>query len=525
METSPSRIEPVVVVGAGPVGLTLGIELIRRGVPCRVVDRLASPVHTSRAFTLHARTLEVFAMTGLARQLIERGIESRGLTFHFPREGEVAQLDFTRLDSRYPYILIISQNTVESVLRERFLELGGEVEWQTEITAIAQGEDGQIRARLHHVEGGREEEIAPRWLVGCDGLRSLVRENLGIPFEGDQYSGQEMRMMDVPLSGWPLGDDAIHYLLREDSMLLVTKLPGKSYRLLVSDKGTSRRTQTARSDFQMLIDEHVSGVVVGEPEWATVFTLWKRISTAYRRGRVFLCGDAAHIHSPAGGQGMNACLNDALNLGWKLALVARGEAGEALLDSYEEERRPIAKQVIEGSHLMHMVIMAHGTPLAERIQITKQPGYNLKTVRQVSGLAYSYRASTGSDVDGIADGDRAPDAPITATTSVHDLLENPYYTLLLFHSDPSGAASLSGLGADISARYGDRVRARIVSAPSVAASAPAGALVAETEGAHHRYGALERDVYCLVRADGYIALRREVSNRADLDHLLGRVLV
>ncbi len=501
----------VLVVGAGPVGTMVGIELLRRGVPCRLIDRLSEPVATSRAFTLHARTLEVFALQGLAERFVARGLRSRGLDFRFMELGETARLDFTTLDSPFPYILIINQNVVEAVLRERFVELGGTVEWQTTLDSLVQ-DDAGIRATIAAADGTRET-IEPRFVVGCDGLRSLVRTSIGIDFEGDSYTGQEMRMMDVPLSGWPLGDDAIHYLIVKDRMLLVTKLPGANYRLLISDRGDSHRSETARSDFQLLMDAYHPEVRLGEPEWATIFEIWRRVSTSYRRGSIFLCGDAAHIHSPAGGQGMNACLHDAFDLGWRLALVARGEAPAALLDGYERERRPIAQQVIQGSHLMHQVMMAHGTSVEERIKITQTPDYHRRTVRQVSGLAYTYRDPELA-TPGLVDGDRAPDARIDGAHRVHERIDGLYFTLLVFQRHAAGRAGIEALVRRAAERHGNRLRARIIAAPGLGVGTVPGAIVADGLEAHEAYGASDADVACLVRADGYVAAIRPLE-RAD----------
>lgn len=518
---------PVLVVGGGPVGLTLGIELLRRGVACRVLERLETPVTTSRAFTLHARTLEVFALQGLAERFLRIGIRSRGLDFRFMEIDEIAHLDFTRLESPYPFILIINQNRVEEVLRERFLELGGRIEWRTELTSLARDARGEIEVTVRSLADGREEALRPRWVVGCDGIHSLVRKSLGIAFEGDSYTGQEMRMMDVPLSHWPLGDDTIHYLIAENRMLLVTKLPGANYRLLISDRGDSHRTETARADFQLLMDGYFPDVRLGDPQWATVFEIWRRVSASYREGGIFLCGDAAHIHSPAGGQGMNACLHDAFNLGWKLALVARGEAHESLLDSYERERRPIAEQVIAGSHLMHQVMMAHGTSIAERIAITREPGYQQRAVRQVSGVAYTYREgaqAAPSSITGPVAGDRAPDAPVRAGFRVHDLIANPYFTLLAFQRTATSQAAIEALAVETRARFGERVRFQAVAAPSVAAASVSGALVAETDAAHEIYDPDGHEAICLVRPDGYVGARESLADRGAVIAALQSIL-
>jgi NADPH-dependent dioxygenase len=321
----------VLIVGAGPTGATLGIELGRRGVACRVVDRLAEPVTTSRSFTLHARTLELFEMAGIADRFLDRGLRAVSMDYHFTGTAQPARLDFSQLRSRYPFTLIINQNVIEQVLRDQLTVLGTTVEWATELRSLSQEPDGWLTALLVHQPSGREEIVRTRWLVGCDGVQSTVRAQLDIPYEGGEYTGMQMRMMDVPLRGFPLEDDRIHYFISPARLLLVTKLPGATYRVVISDMPGTPDTETARSAFQDVLDGHFCGSVsLGEPEWATVFRIWKRVTPRYRHGGVFLAGDAAHCHSPAGGQGMNVGVQDAFNLGWKLALVSAGEADESL---------------------------------------------------------------------------------------------------------------------------------------------------------------------------------------------------
>ncbi|MGH7964174.1 MAG: FAD-dependent monooxygenase, partial [Candidatus Binatia bacterium] len=460
MPYASTQRDPILIVGGGPTGTTLAIELLRRGVPCRVIDRLDGPVMTSRSFTLHARTLELFEMAGFVDAFLERGIRSVSMDYRFQGVEEIARLDFTALESQYPFTLIINQDVTEAVLREHLARLGTQVEWNVELRSLSHDGNGRVTAVLVHQPEGREEVVQTDWLIGCDGVHSVVRKQLDLPYEGDDYTGMELRMMDVQLSGFPLTDDSIHYLITKEHLLLITKLPGLNYRVLISDMGGAQATDTVRSAFQRVVDEHFRGsVTLGEPEWATVFRIWRRIVTSYRQGHIFLVGDAAHCHSPAGGQGMNACIQDAFNLGWKLALVARGEAHESLLDSYEPERRPIGQQVIEATHLLNTVIMAHGTSIEDRIAITKEPGFNQRAVSKVSGLAYTYRdvvtAPPGlTPLDGPAAGDRALDAPLTTKLRLHDLLRHPDHTLLLFPGEANAAQALAELARRVTERFG-----------------------------------------------------------------------
>jgi len=502
---------PVLIVGGGPTGTTLAIELMRRGVPCRVLDSADGPVHTSRSFTLHARTLELFEMANLADRFLERGLPSVSMDYHFQGIDEPARLDFSQLDSRYPYTLIINQNITERTLREHLAELGTPVEWSTELRSISPESDGSVTATLVHHPSGRSEAVPTDWLVGCDGVQSTVRSQLDIPYEGDEYEGMRLRMLDVPLDGFSMGDDRIHYFVSEERLLLITKLPGANYRVLISDMQGNPPTETVRTAFQNAVDIHFQGkVTLGEPEWATSFRSWRRVTPAYRHGRVFLAGDAAHCHSPAGGQGMNACIQDAFNLGWKLAMVVRTEAHESLLDSYEPERRPIAQQVIEGTDALHAIIMAHGISIPDRIKLSREPGFTQEAIGKISGLDYNYRSAMGVPVEdaigaGVVAGDRAPDVPIADGRRLHELLRHPGYTLLLLPKDDPGP-ELDTLAGEVAQRYGATVRVELITGD---------------DRSLDRYAPAGGDAFCLVRPDGYVRLCARISDRDTLLAVLG----
>ncbi|MGH3692539.1 MAG: FAD-dependent monooxygenase [Pseudonocardiaceae bacterium] len=501
MRTQVAEV-PVLIVGAGPTGVTLGIELRRRGVACRVVDRLAGPVTASRSFTLHARTLELFEMVGIAESFLERGLRAVSMDYHFKGTTQPARLDFSRLPSRYPFTLVISQNVTEQVLRDQLTALATPVEWDTELRSLSQAPDGRLTALLVHRPSGREETVRTRWLVGADGVQSTVRAQLGIPYEGDEYTGMQMRMIDVPLRGFPLEDDRIHYFISTARLLLVTKLPGANYRVLISDVQATPSAETARSAFQDVLDEHFCGSVsLGEPEWASVFRIWKRVTPRYRHGSVLLAGDAAHCHSPAGGQGMNVCIQDAFNLGWKLALVCAGQAGESLLDTYEPERRPIAQQVIEGTNALHAIILAHGVSIEDRIALSREPSFTRQAISKISGLAYHYRDVAKPPpgfppLAGLAAGDRVPDTRLDPGLRLHELLRHERHTLLVSTSNV-GSAALERLVGELTRRFGTWLRVEV----------PALAPVKRTPPAALGHAAADGDVFCLVRPDGYLAMR------------------
>ncbi|MEV0108044.1 FAD-dependent monooxygenase [Nocardia sp. NPDC050799] len=400
----------ILIVGAGPAGLTLGIELLRRGVPCCVIDALHAPATTSRAFTVHARTLELFEMMGIIDPFLEQGLRGISMDYRFHDAGQIVRLDFTTLNSKYPCFRIISQTDTEQILREHFLRLGGVIDWHTELRAVTV-DDGAVTATLFDTAGRRTETVQPDWLIGCDGAHSVVRRLIGADFPGARDHGAVMWMTDAPLTGRPGEAGRVCYDIGADHMLLTTQLPNGTWRVLVSGAGDTDSVDSSPEAFQKILDQHFDGtVILGDPQWTSVFQVGRYLSATYRQGPILLCGDAAHLQAPVGGQGMNVAIQDAVNLGWKLAAVATGAVGPALLDTYEQERRPIGEKVIADTDELHSVILNHGVPLTERLAKTQEPGFLDRAVRNISGIAYRYRdTTTASLLRGLGLGDRAPD--------------------------------------------------------------------------------------------------------------------
>ncbi|MGH8314553.1 MAG: FAD-dependent monooxygenase, partial [Steroidobacterales bacterium] len=326
---------PILIVGAGAAGLTVSMELARRGIRCRTIDKLAGPSNHTRAFTLHARTLEMLERIDrkLVNRYLERGIRTKGMTFNFLGTGERPVVDFSAVDSRYAYLFVHNQHETEGFVREYFEnEHGHRVDWNTRLVGIEQ-KPGEVIARLAHTDRGGEEEIVNcRWLVACDGAHSFVRESLGLDYRQSEYKGLVLQNMDAPIEGWQGEREWVHYYMGKDHFLLITYLPGGHCRLMISDMGKSVDPNLApRAVFQQFVDRHFDGVSVGEPHWATKWTVITRLAGTYREGNILLAGDSAHVHSTSGGQGMNCCMQDAYNLGWKLAYVESGRADAALL--------------------------------------------------------------------------------------------------------------------------------------------------------------------------------------------------
>lgn len=337
IHSTPRLDSDVLIIGAGPTGLTLATALAARGIGATVIDRQAAGANTSRAAVIHARTLEVLEPLGVADSLVALGVQATRFTIR-DRDRVLVPIGFADLPTRYPYTLMVSQAVTEQVLLQRLVSLGGQVLRPHKLVALHQDADG-VDAQL---DDGRT--LRARFVVGCDGMHSAVRESTGIGFEGGSY-GESFLLADVRLSGGVPTDEVILYFSPR-GMVVVAPLPDGVHRIVAPVDDAPERPD-ARF-VQALLDERGpvrSAVqVVGEPIWGSRFRVHHRIADRYRAGRVLLAGDAAHVHSPAGGQGMNMGILDAVRLANALQQALAGKLHA--LDAYGAERRPIAQQVV-----------------------------------------------------------------------------------------------------------------------------------------------------------------------------------
>ena len=351
----------VLVVGAGPVGLTLACELARYRVGVRLIDRSPEPTRTSKALVVWSRTLELMDRMGCTEAFLAAGLRARGATL---RSGGrvLGGPRFSEIASPYDFALMIPQSETERLLSEHLAGLGVAVERPVALTGFAQGPDA-VEAWLRHADGREERVVAP-YLIGCDGAHSSVRHGLGLAFEG-QAQGDEWLLADIRIEGpgAPPPDEIAVYLHR-DGPFVIFPIPGGRARVVATvgriDPARARPEPTL-AEVQALVETRAGdGIRVADPVWLTHFRIHERKVSQYRTGRAFLAGDAAHIHSPAGGQGMNTGMQDAVNLAWKLALVLRGEAAPGLLDSYGPERNAVGETVLRNAtRLTDMATLAH----------------------------------------------------------------------------------------------------------------------------------------------------------------------
>jgi 2-polyprenyl-6-methoxyphenol hydroxylase-like FAD-dependent oxidoreductase len=328
----------VLIIGAGPSGLTVATSLVKRGIATTIVDRLAAGANTTRAAVVNSRTLEVLEAVDVAERLVAEGIEAPRFTIR-DRRRTLISVDFSVLPTEYPYSLMVSQEVTERLLLDRLTELGGTVIRPKVLTTVTQDADGATAT----FEDG--DVIRARYIVGADGLHSIVREQAGIGFQGGSYA-ESFMLADVRLSGEAPLDEVILFWATA-GMTVVAPLPGGIFRIVAPVADAPE--EPSAPFIQQILDTRGTGAgrtVVTDVIWGSRFRIHHRVADTYRAGRLLLSGDAAHVHSPAGGQGMNLGIQDGVALADALARVVAGEP-DSVLDDYTEARRPIAQQVVE----------------------------------------------------------------------------------------------------------------------------------------------------------------------------------
>ena len=525
----------VLVVGAGPTGLALATQLQRFGTRFRIVDRAADRVHESRALAIQPRTLEVLGGVGVADALVEQGNPTVGLRLHAAgRTAGLPLFDLGGDDTAFPFLLFLSQAETEAILAKHLVHHGVPIEREVSLVGMEQGGD-RVACTLRQASGGVERSEF-RYVVGCDGAPSTVREQAGIRFAGGSYP-QTFVLADLDVDGLEPG--AAHVYLADAGMLFFFPLDRPAaWRLLGwPPAGTiaDAEVRPTLTDLAALVDAYAGDTLrPGEPVWSTYFRLYHRQAVAYRSGRVFVAGDAAHVHSPAGAQGMNTGIQDAWNLGWKLALVLAGQADPTLLDTYGDERQPIGRQVVRLTDRAFTI--ATSTSRSIRFARTRvvprlaalaphvPRRVRARAFRTLAQLTISYRHSAASLEGrpplrrGPRAGDRLPDAPVEIdgrATTLHQALAAPRLHVLVV-----GPADTSRAGPHrISDRYPGLVEVhRLTRTPG------SGALHDVTGVAHHRLGhsRARGSAHYLVRPDGHIAYRAGGTDLAGLDVYLTR---
>ena len=451
----------VLVVGAGPTGLMLANQLARRGVQTIIIDRHSGPAQQSRAMAVHARTLEIFSKLGVVDRAIQRGKPGTGINF-WARGRHSARIpleDIGRNISAFPYVLMLGQDETEIILGDKLRESGIAVQWNTELIALDQHSQ-HVVATLRNLDGStRTLEVG--WVAGCDGSRSAVREMCGISYPGAPYE-HVFFVADTIATGDMVPDQLNAYLWREGFHLFFPMMGERRWRVIGMVPASLRGKEgVSFHDVLPHVRREAGANLRFEGcRWFSTYRIQHRSASKFREGRCFLLGDAAHIHSPMGGQGMNTGLQDAYNLAWKLAMVITGRADVVLLDSYAAERMPVAQRLLDTTDrafnavisdawiakFLRSRMIARIVALAMRSDAIRQRAF-----RTISQLGIRYRRSPLSrTLPGLPDsapraGDRFPwlRLRMSETGAVEDLMgamdDGKFSLVVIGQSVPSGA--------------------------------------------------------------------------------------
>ncbi len=528
----PSDLPTPLIVGAGPVGLTMACELARHGVRPRIIDRSPERSQTSKALAIFPRSLEMFEAMGVIDRFLAEGQRLHGLSLHH-RAAQIAQIELTAVASPFPFALALPQSDTERLLAEELSRRGIEIERGVELTGLTQTGD-LVRAVLRHPDA-QEETVETPWLIGCDGAHSTTRHLLGMDFAGAQYQ-ESFLLADVAIET-SLPRDRVHLFLGDDGLLGIIPFAQKRWRIVANIAPESREQtlpELTLADVQALLDQRVGpDYRASDPVWLSRFHISHRKVRDFRQLRVFLAGDAAHIHSPAGGQGMNTGMQDAFNLAWKLALVVQGICAPPILASYDAERAPVAGDVLNLTDRMTRMATMRNS-LAQSVRDYLLPmvsGIDFVSERvaeRLSELAVNYRKSVlveNHGTGGLRAGDRAPDAELRddgiQARRIFELLRAPRHVLLIFLGSSGTTAQAEQLGNMLSSFPADVIDSYRVARGRTGSPAE----LRDLSGLAHAAYSLTSGGLILVRPDGYIGYRSAHFEANPLRAYLARIFI
>jgi 2-polyprenyl-6-methoxyphenol hydroxylase-like FAD-dependent oxidoreductase len=554
----------VLVVGAGPAGLFMAAELNRHGISCRIVDKNDGPTHDTRAASIQARTLEILDSIGLADEFVQAGNICHAAATYTSDHKLIKHLTFDELDSTFPFVLLLPQSQTERIVAHYLARLGTEVERRVELVAFEQDEDG-VRATLQTPDGGQETAHVS-YLVACDGAHSPIRHALGVSFSGDDYPTDFMTA-DVQVD-WKLPRDEQAFFFAAEGMLASFPLP-RGRAALVADIGLAQGDhpplgEPALDDLQAIFTARTPGGVLSDPIWKVYYRVHCRQAERYQVGHIFLVGDAAHVSSNIGGQGMNTGMQDAYNLGWKLGLVLNARSPASLLDSYDPERHRAGRDMLDLTDHLHRAVLREEPhlSLAETLRqklaavLAGQEVMQQRMRRAVAELNIGYRHSPivaehhrllpgprGAHASllgwhdfgaGPRAGDRGADArlmlyPRRESVRFFQRLRGTTHHLVLFAGVLSTGEThrrLQALADATMRTYPDCIEPHLI-IPHELPGDPAskGEILLDPRGElHHRYGARSECLY-VVRPDGYIGFRSQPPDPEALKSYLTQIFL
>ncbi|MGH7849924.1 MAG: FAD-dependent monooxygenase [Thermodesulfobacteriota bacterium] len=554
MTASDNSRADVLVVGAGPTGLTMACELARHGITPRIIDKAPAPSDKSKAFGIHARTLELFESMGIVETVLGQGNICNG--FDMYNHGKpLVSVVFDSLPTKYPYFLIIAQSDTEKILNAHLESYGVRVEREKELVGIERKQDS-LRARIR-LNDGSEQFIDCSYVAGCDGAHSSVRHILDLEFKGAPYPYY-----------WLLADCDLDWKYPLHHMSVFIHPSGvTAYFPLYSDRGRlmfelpdapvdEEMPEPTIEDVRRLMGEReIDYRSVGNPNWLAYFKLHHRMVDKYGDGRMFLCGDAAHIHSPIGGQGMNTGIQDSYNLAWKLALVLKGESPGSLLDSYNRERHRVGKGVVGLTDMATKMIGLHNPVLAAIRNkligtLSALDPVEEKLLLTLSQIEINYRESPIVEerwyqpdaVEGyhnyrhdLQAGERVKDYSLMSldgngSIQLYDLLKDIRHNLLLFTGplpEDMEFDELRKIQHSLESEYGGLIAVHMIAGSDGLPPdfTKMSSVWRDRDLLMHRdFGAAKSSLY-LIRPDGYIGFRNQPASLSDLLEYLPVILL
>lgn len=523
----------ILIVGAGPTGLALACLLRQLGISVRIIDKKLGPSTTSKAIGLQYRVSEVLACMGIVDRFLERG-GNPSVVNGYVKNRRILKLRLRGFgtecgqDAFEPRAIMIPQSETESILAEVLRERGGRIQWDTSFVRFRQNQD-KVLSSIRHSDGS-EEQVTSNWLISCEGAHSLIRKQAGLSFAGKTYP-LAFFMADVELN-WSMDHDENHVWLHKDGSFAVLPLPGRNkWRLFVEVTGQADNypDEPTLDIIRLLWAERIEDheTTISNPTWISEFRISCRMVDRYRQGRVFLAGDAAHIHSPTGGQGIATGIQDATNLAWKLGRVLQG-APDSLLDTYEEERLPKAREVLKQTDRTTTLLFAP-TPLMRILRdfvvlpVLRTALVQKMMFAKMSQLHVHYRNSRLSRQEKkglfswtcLKAGDRAPDVMFRKEdsgemTSLFECLE-PFRPLVLIGSS-RGSTNVDQRLQLLDALGQLDIDAYIVKSPNNKSSHSGQRCLIDVHGDYHRIYGTRFNSLCLIRPDDHIGLLQRPMN-------------
>lgn len=516
-----SRHCDVLVVGAGPVGLTAAAELRRRGVGVRCVDAAVHHNVSTKALGLQARTLELFERLGVIDEVVARGMPVRKFNI-LSEEHPIAHFDLGGLDTPYPYLLMLPQNITEEILRDRLFQLGGLVEHGTELVAFGQ-DAGGVDAVLR--SDGRTETVRANWLIAADGAHSTVRHGLELQFEGGRFR-EDFTVADIQVD-WSLPMDELFAFLNHGDFIAYFPMVGGWHRVAVAhNTAPAPSGEVTLGEVQDAIDRcgphGARAVQIGD---RSRFVINQRTVEKQSVGRIFLAGDAAHVNSVVGAQGLNIGVQDSFNLAWKLAAVSGAKAAPELLDTYAGERRPAATRIVKGTtRATRMTLLRPPLTVFARRRLAplllRRARVRSGVEHALSQLDISYRRPGAAITTGgpVLAGDRAPDAPLRplgtaptpAVTRLFEVIKRDEFSLLVVCSAKEAAARYDSIQR-VTAEF-PLVRPFLVlpdAEPVQRSVNHAATMLADVAGTLRAKYHIDDEAVLLIRPDGYLAFRQD----------------